>query len=47
MTGLGLARLTEPYTQRKATMANWDFLTAELAALDHHGMETQPESGMP
>src|SRR5215471_4542725 len=37
MTGLGLARLTESYTQRKATMANWDFLTAELAALEQEG----------
>jgi glycine C-acetyltransferase len=37
MTGMGLARLTEPYTQRKATMTNWDFLTAELTALEQEG----------
>src|SRR5262249_15339200 len=37
MTRIGLARLTEPDTQRKTTMTNWDFLTEELAALEQEG----------
>src|SRR5215467_14563751 len=44
MTGMELARLTEPYTQRKTTMTDWDFLSAELVALEQEGFLSHPRT---